>query len=195
MVMGRRVDKSSPDSIEKFIEERQKMRTREDKRVVVEDGENAKYLRHSLKMWDWQKVDYRNTEAVCERIEKYFHLCADDDMKPSVEGLALAFDTDRTTIRRYAFDSNWGKNVPDASRSALKKAYQIINVQMADYMANGKINPVAGIFLMKNNMGYEDKTEVVVSPQNPLGSVTDAQRLEEKYMDVISDQDGTGKEV
>ena len=31
-------------------------------------------------------------------------------------------------------------------------------------MQNGKINPASGIFLMKNNMGYRDETEVVLSP-------------------------------
>jgi hypothetical protein len=33
-----------------------------------------------------------------------------------------------------------------------------------NYMQNGKINPVAGIFLGKNNFGYQDKTEYVVTP-------------------------------
>ena len=31
-------------------------------------------------------------------------------------------------------------------------------------MHNGKINPVSGIFLGKNNFGYQDKTEYVVTP-------------------------------
>jgi hypothetical protein len=33
-----------------------------------------------------------------------------------------------------------------------------------NYMQNGKINPVSGIFLGKNNFGYQDKTEYVVTP-------------------------------
>ena len=33
-----------------------------------------------------------------------------------------------------------------------------------DYMQNGKINPVSGIFLGKNNFGYLDKQEYVVTP-------------------------------
>lgn len=193
--MPRKIDKSSEDSIERFIQEREKRKARPEQRAIVEEGENAKYLRHSLRMWDWQKVDLMDPAAVVDRIQKYLRLCEEDDMKPSIEGLALAFDMDRVTIRRNAFNTEWNKKVPDATRDALKKAYQIINVQMADYMANGKINPVAGIFLMKNNMGYEDKTEVVVSPPNPLGNVTETQKLEEKYINVISDQDGNGNET
>jgi hypothetical protein len=33
-----------------------------------------------------------------------------------------------------------------------------------NYMQNGKINPVSGIFLGKNNFGYQDKTEHVITP-------------------------------
>jgi hypothetical protein len=33
-----------------------------------------------------------------------------------------------------------------------------------NYMQNGKINPVSGIFLGKNNFGYQDKQEMVITP-------------------------------
>ena len=37
-----------------------------------------------------------------------------------------------------------------------------------NYMQNGKINPVSGIFLGKNNFGYQDKQEMVLTPNtNP----------------------------
>ena len=44
-------------------------------------------------------------------------------------------------------------------------------------MQNGKINPVAGIFLMKNNMNYTDQQEVVLKPDNPLGERADPEKL------------------
>ena len=31
------------------------------------------------------------------------------------------------------------------------------------YMNTGNINPVSGIFLMKNNFGYRDQTEYTIS--------------------------------
>ena len=36
-----------------------------------------------------------------------------------------------------------------------------------NYMQNGKINPVSGIFLGKNNFGYQDKQEMVLTPNQP----------------------------
>ena len=39
-----------------------------------------------------------------------------------------------------------------------------MEVLWENYSQNGKINPVMGIFLGKNNYGYQDKTEYVVTP-------------------------------
>ena len=36
-----------------------------------------------------------------------------------------------------------------------------------NYMQTGRINPVSGIFLGKNNFGYQDKQDVVITPNNP----------------------------
>lgn len=75
----------------------------------------------------------------------------------------------------------------------IKKAYQILNMQMENYMQNGKINPVAGIFLMKNNMGYQDKSEMVLTPNNPLGDQANPEELQQKYLEAagmeIDDED------
>ena len=167
-----------------------KKRTRPDRSeamsVHTEPGENTKYLNHSLHMWDWQKVDFQDNNAVMERTRQYFQLCADDDMKPSVEGLALAYGINRRTLWRYANGVDCG-HIPDLCKDTIKKAYVVLNAQMADYMQNGKINPVTGIFLMKNNMGYEDKTEMVVTPNQPLGDQKQPEQLEE-YLNTIDSE-------
>ena len=47
-------------------------------------------------------------------------------------------------------------------------------------MTSGKINPVSGIFLGKNNFGYQDKQEYVVTP-NTLSQDTPVEVIEAKY--------------
>jgi hypothetical protein len=47
-------------------------------------------------------------------------------------------------------------------------------------MANGKINPVSGIFLGKNNFGYQDEQEYVVTP-NTMNQNTPVDVIEAKY--------------
>lgn len=157
---------------------------RPDSTVQAEPGDNRKYLQHNLKMWEWPKVDMKKPEDVHDRVTLYFQTCADDDMKPSVAGLALAFGIDRRTLWKW-INGVQSDFVASESRDALKKAYQILNAQMENYMQNGKINPVAGIFLMKNNMGYQDKQEVVVTPNQQFGEQIPAEKLEKKYLEDV----------
>lgn len=165
-----------------------KKRTRPDRKeamsVHTEPGDNRKYLEHSMVMLDWPDVNVREPEQVKERMGMYFALCAQDDMKPSVAGMALAFGVDRKTIWAWANGVD-SKTLPTESRNLIKKAYQLLNAQMESYMQNGKINPVAGIFLMKNNMGYADKQEVVLTPNQQLGDQVPAEDLEKKYLEDV----------
>ena len=162
---------------------------RPDSTAQLEPGDNRKFLEHDLKMWDWPAVDMTKPEAVTERIGNYFRICAEDDMKPSVAGMALAFGMDRRRlweiVNGVVGTNSVTHNVPPEARDSLKKAYYFLNAQMENYMQNGKINPVAGIFLMKNNMGYADKQEVVLTPNQQLGDQVPAEDLEKKYLEDV----------
>ncbi len=118
-----------------------KKRTRPDRKealsVHTEPGDNRKYLEHSMVMLDWPDVNVREPEQVKERMGMYFALCAQDDMKPSVAGMALAFGVDRTTLWKWANGVD-SKTLPTESRNLVKKAYQLLNAQMENYMQNGE---------------------------------------------------------
>ena len=149
----------------------------------LDPGENTKYLNHSLAMMKWKKPDMKSVEAVQERMLNYFQLCADNDMKPSFAGMALAFGVDRTTMWKWCSGGGDIKPLAPEIRKKKKKGQQLLNAQMEDYMQNGKINPVSGIFLMKNNMGYTDQQEVVLRPDSPLGEKADPEALKRKYLE------------
>ena len=169
----------------KQVTKRKRPDLSEKQSVHTEPGDNTKYINHSLRLADLGKVDLTNVEEVTQRINDYFTICAEDDMKPSVAGLALAMDIDR----RYLWEIREGKKgkTPEVA-DTLKKAMKILDLQMVDYMQNGKINPVSGIFLMKNNFGYADKQEVVVTPNQPLGDTKDQKALEERYLDSVVEE-------
>ena len=149
----------------------------------LDPGENTKYLNHSLAMMKWKQPDMKSVEAVQERMMNYFQLCVDNDMKPSFAGMALAFGVDRTTMWKWCSGGGDIKPLAPEIRNALKKGQQLLNAQMEDYRQNGKINPVSGIFLMKNNMGYTDQQEVVLRPDSPLGEKADPEALKRKYLE------------
>lgn len=168
----------------KQVTKRKRPDLSEKQTVHTEPGDNRKYILHSLRLAELPKLNLTSVEEVTQRIKDYFTICADDDMKPSVAGLALAMDIDR----RYLWEIREGrKGKNPAVADTLKKAMKILDLQMVDYMQNGKINPVSGIFLMKNNFGYADKQEVVLTPNNPLGDTKDTKELEEQYIDSVVD--------
>ncbi len=142
-----------------------------DRRVNTEPGDNTKFLTHDIKIMHLPTVDINNPDDVQQRIDDYFSICAEDDIKPSIASLALAFSVSRFDLYDYVNGRNEKiKNIE--SIHILKNAYNVINSYYEHCMNNGKINPVAGIFLMKNNMGYKDNTEHVISV-NQDNNVTD----------------------
>lgn len=166
---------------------------RPDSTAQLQPGDNQKYITHDLKMWDWPKVDMTKPQEVSERIKQYLQICVEDEIKPSVAGMALAFGIDRRTLWKW-INGIESAYIPAESRDLLKKAHYFLNAQMENYMQNGKINPIAGIFLMKNNWGYTDKQEVVVTP-NQLGEQLSANDLQKKYLeDVAIDADNYERE-
>lgn len=159
--------------------------TRPDSTAQPDPGDNTKYIGFALILHNLPPVDMANNEQVAQRVNDYFQLCADHDMKPGMAGLALAFGIDRRRLWEYA---NRDRAENKEVRDTLKKASEILDLMMESYMQNGKINPVSGIFLMKNNLGYTDKQEVIVTPQSPLGETKDTAALEEKYKDSVVEE-------
>ena len=156
---------------------------REDRLIITEPGDNAKYLEIGLRISSLPDIDIENEKQVAQRIDEYFRICAEYDHKPSVKGMALALNVDRRRLWEIR-EGHKGKN--PAVADTIKKAMKLLQMYLSDCMQNGKINPVSGIFLLKNNFAYQDKQEVVVTPNNPLGDETDAKKLTDKYTDTVT---------
>ena len=149
-------------------------------------GDNRKFIENALVLWDLPKCDMSDPVAVQDRIEFYFKTCAERDVKPSLVGMAFALGVDRTYIWKLR-EGERGKNVEVVH--ILKKASSFLELLLNDYGQNGKINPAALIFMLKNHFGYADKQEIVLSPQSPLGDSPDRKALEDRYVDAVVDVD------
>lgn len=173
------------DAAKEIVKQKQKRPLKSEKfKLHTDPGDNAKYIGHTMELMQMGKTDMSSVEKVRERIFEYFNLCQKNDMKPSIEGFALSFGTDRKSMWQWS-NGIYRKDMPQEARDLLKMAYTAINSMMADYMQNGKINPIPAIFLMKNNMGYSDQTEIVVTPNNPLGAETNGEELQKRITDGV----------
>lgn len=158
-------------------------RKRPDLQPILEDGDNSRYLTHMIELKAAPKINLSDPDQVKKRIEWYFQKCIEHDMKPGVESLALALHTNRKTLYRWAND--YSRRDSEHS-TVIKDAYQVIASMMEAYMQNGKINPVAGIFLMANNMGYQQKVTHSVEPpqQSPLEGKS-IEEIKARYAETI----------
>ena len=145
------------------------------------DGDNTKYTLFALAVMNLPKIDVHNPEQLRARLSEYFQLCADHDMKPGVAALSLAVGLDRRRLWEINNDVQ-GRNVsiPEESKQIIKMAYNSLELLWESYATGGKINPVTAIFLGKNNFGYQDKQEYVLTPNQQL-SGADPATIEAKY--------------
>ena len=142
---------------------------------------NADITRHNLELFKLPYIDpyYKPDEGI-NRITEYLEICIKNNMKPTVEGLSTAFGVDRRTLYKWVHNID-SDSLPVNFRVTLKKVYQVLNSNFTDLSINGKINPVISIFLMKNNFGYKDQTEVL---QTTTTEAAKADDLISKY-DII----------
>lgn len=143
----------------------------------VEPGDNTKFLQHALTIREWPQIDTADPVQVQNRIKQYFALCATDDIKPSVKGFLNSLRVAKSTLWEW----RQGNYRAGTHQAIICEAYDVLEALWEDYMQNGKINPVSGIFLGKNNFGYQDKQEYVLTPNQKTVTQADVQAIEAKY--------------
>lgn len=147
---------------------------------------NTRYIKKNLEVASLPEIDMTDPEQVRKRIVEYFEIEAKYGNKPTVAGLGMALNgMDRRRlweIKTGNFGNTKGivTQLPKSVTDNIKKAYRIMEQLWEDYMQNGKINPVAGIFLGKNNYGYQDKTEYILTPKAGQGNEYSEQEIRER---------------
>ena len=153
---------------------------------LLEEGDNNKFTSMGLWLMNLPKIDVHDPEAVQQRLNDYFGYMASQDAKPTVAGMAMALGMDRRSlweIKTGAQTTNrWIEDWLTEVKDSIKKAYSLMEYLWENYMVNGKINPVTGIFLGKNNFGYQDKQEMVLTPNTQNESDFSEDDLRKRYM-------------
>lgn len=139
-------------------------------------GENTRFLEFIINARKMPPIDRGDPEQVRERFNWYFDYCANNDMKPTVSGLAASIGVTRKVLWKWKSGIDRPQNYP-----IIEEAYDRLEELWEMYMMNGKINPPNGIFLGKNHFGYKDVQDVVVTPNNPLGDTKSADEIAQQY--------------
>lgn len=163
-----------------------------DNGLNLDAGDNTKFMEVQMVLFNMPNINLDNVEEVQQRLNDYFTLYTSRDMKPTVAGMALCLNgMNRRTLWAIVNDAPTGgagykTALPPEVAHAIKKAYFLLENLWESYMNSGKVNPVAGIFLGKNNYGYQDKTEYVLTPNQQNDNDYSADEIRERY--IASDQ-------
>ena len=152
--------------------------------ALIKKGDNSKYLTLSMTLMGLPDIDLTDTAQVQNRLNQFFQIHVEQDMKPTVSGLGLALNgMDRRRLYEIKSGNTTGSTpkLPQEVRGLIKKAYRLMENLWENYMQNGKINPASGIFLGKNHFGYEDKVEHVIATNKPQEDYS-ADDIRQRYL-------------
>lgn len=112
----------------------------------------------SMKLVGLPKVNYKNPQEIDDRCKLYMELCGQYGRRPFIEGLVGALGCHRQSF--------WDWSKEQSPRGEIvRKWKQAILIQLESWNVEGKINPVSGIFLLKNIGGYTDTYQLESSTQ------------------------------
>lgn len=130
--------------------------------VAERDERNARFTMQTMQLMSLKPLDVRicQPQELEERCIYYFQTCNDNNTRPSIAGFAFAIGIGRDTLLRYIRGES---KCPLDNLQVINRFYMALNAMIEDYMQSGAINPVSGIFLMKNNFSYKDTQDFVVN--------------------------------
>lgn len=144
-----------------------------------EPGENARYLRYALVSLDLPPIDISDINQCEKRAHDYFNFCIDNDRKPNIVGLCNWLGITRETFHTW----RQGDYRSATHSDFMKKCVSVMEEINLDYFQNGKINPAAGIFILKNHFGYRDVTDLTIEPRQGITDTT-AEEVAARYAEL-----------
>lgn len=180
-------DTTKDNPVEKPVKKKETRGHKKGDMLWNDPGDNTKFMKVNMVLFNMDKVDMKDAEAVQNRINEFFMLYTENDMKPTVAGMGMALGMSRQQLWAIKNDQpangqGWKYDLPPAVSDAVKKAYFLMENMWETYMNSGKVNPISGIFLGKNNFGYSDKQEYVLTPNTQSDNDYDADAIRERYL-------------
>lgn len=148
------------------------------------DDKTIQLLSEALTLIDTPAVDVYNPEEVKERSITYLQKCVDNHRRPAIAAYALYLGLDRRTLNGFIQGLN--KAIHPDSLSLIKYVYSLVDYSMEQQMQDGEMNVVAGIFLMRNNLGYTNVDTVEIVPKAPESN---AVRLDDVIAEYSNDSE------
>ena len=138
-------------------------------------------LQETLNAYRAPKV--KDDTELAQRLDGYFNMCAETGQIPTVEEMCLATGYSPSTI----WDWETGRRAGFSSETAeiIKKGKSFMQTFDAKLVTTGALNFLTYCFRAKNYYGMIEKSEVVLTPNNPLGDSSDPATMAQKYQKAL----------
>ena len=147
-----------------------------DNGVHTKPGDNSKIAGFLMEVGKWGPVDKSDVQAMEKRFWDYVSLCFERDVRVTNQVAYFAMGITRDDV--YDWENGRSRS---PEHSALIKKVKIFCGSYREMLgADGKLNPVTLVWWQKNYDGLVDKSEVVLTPNNPLGTIADQKQLEDR---------------
>lgn len=147
-----------------------------DNGVHTQPGDNAKYAGVLATILRWGDVDKSDVVALEKRFWDFVDYCMENDVKVTNQVTYLAMGITKDDVYNWEND----RSRSSAHCELIKKVKNFCAAYREMLGADGRLNPVTLVWWQKNYDGLVDKSEVVLTPNNPLGTITDQKQLEER---------------
>lgn len=139
---------------------------------------NANDIAFSMVLEQLPRIDLGDAREVAERRDLYFEKCIHYGKKPNLAGYALALGK---SVKGLQDELMTRRSSLDALEEIYKGISMIENILVSE-MSEGRVQTVAGIFLLKNHFNYKDQAEVALKNITPR---TDTKAIENKYKSIV----------
>ena len=146
-------------------------------------SKNANYIVHARRLSELPKIALSDPEEIRDRVDFYYQLCVTDGIRPNLPGLALAFGLTRTGLMNALSD----RRMTREAAQELGRGIAMMDEILSGMVLDGRVMPVAAIYLMNNWLGYKNASEVTTRTETVETSV-DQKALEQKYRSVIDSE-------
>lgn len=131
------------------------------------------------------KPDMNDVQEVKKSVALYFQTCAEKNVRPAISGICVALGITRQQFLEACETGQLTYRYSPSAIALPNDTWQFLVDIRSNYAAmiesfleTGMIHPSAGIFLLKNNCGYQDE---ITHNYNVNKTSVDLSALAEKY--------------
>ena len=172
-------DTLNDDQVREIIEKKKRGPNLSSAAPVASSVEEMREMMRSILRW-YGKPIIKSDDECAERLNEFFNVITETGELPTVEKMCLALGADRKTV--WAWEQ--GTNCSPVRAAMIKQAKSMLAALDAEMVSRGRMPVVSYIFRSKNFYGMSDQTEVVITPNNPLGVASSAEDIASKYAEL-----------